>query len=354
MKKLTRLTSLLIVFFIGYWFGGAVLADKIDKANTLVQKGIGLERVKMHDEANKLYSKADKLIKEAIVNDPNNPDLHFRGGIVYLNMGKMWKADDRFNAACMVLHSKKHCYEAAKIYRGFIVLSLQDGNTIAADTCYKLALKYDPSLRGPIAEELWEIGDDYLKRGVESNAYRYFQLASEYYDNINAKIANSYIKMAKRAKRRTKIFLLLRALEFDKTSIDQIIKMIGDEIAKMDPTIKDREIYKAYARRKNLIPGNRLDEAFYPDFREYGIGKYILPSKISFYIVIPPEYRIVAVSCLGPKGSENNFIIKNKEYEKDVCYKAWTLKTWPERKPFKLIPRNNKCSQFKMVIGTWK
>ncbi len=356
MKETAKI--LLVCFFvIATMIPNICLADKINKAAKLVEKGIKLERVKMRGEAEKLYYKADKLIKEAIIDDPNNPDLHFRAGIVYLNMGKTWDANQRFEAACNVLHCKKYCRKIAKIYQELTILKLQAGKTRDAKYCYQLALKFNPSLRVSATRDLFRIGDDYLRRGVESIAYRYFKLASQFSGSIKTEITKSYLKVIKRAKGRTKIFLCLRALEFDKGNyLNELIKIIGDEVKKIDPTTEERERYEAYVLSHNLIPRDRVKEAFYADYRvlKFGIHSFKLKKGESTpYLVVPKDHKITRIDT---DNDDLLFVLILKERNGNVSYNIWETKKWviKDSSPVKAISMRDQRLDFVVSKWDWK
>ena len=229
MKKITIFTVLIVSFMISASAEAGFFTDrKLDKAEKLIEQNFTIE--------------ARAIIMETITDNPDDPDVYFRTGMLFLKMKEHDSMMKSFNAVDN-LGSKKQKQEIAVVLSNLAFLRLEEAKGRTAQEYFEAAFRFDPSIKDSTVNEIMTIGKDYVSgaiKGIEVNksiekSFAYFYMASYldkgqeknigeiYLNNFNE---SGYTKFA------------LGAIDFDPSLkneiVDAVTKLAKDETISKD------------------------------------------------------------------------------------------------------------------------
>lgn len=284
--------------------------DKITEADNLVTKGKELQSVKMYDDAKGHFRQAEQLLRQAIIDDPKNPETHYRAGMVYLELGDAREAENRFKTAKDVLKSGEYTKKIGDYYLKSYKPLLAQGNVKQAKNNADKAAYYNPANKEIISKECFETGKNYLNQGQFDLAGRYFDFLGALGGGWGDKVQELYFAAGQEASEQDeKISNYLKAAKYGHSKDKDISK----ELLKIGDEASDDDCLKIYEMAWNISPV-RTPETQKAGERLNQIGRDVLDIKD------PPDPLADSYVELATKMAEGikPFVVVYKRGEKKV------------------------------------
>ena len=256
------MTRFIVVIFcaIGLFLTQPAFAkSKIDQAKDYVTIG----------EKGSAY----QLLRQAILEDPMDGEVHYKAGLVFAEIGYTGDFDKAMGNACKLKDS--YCPKIADVYYRQGFRSLEQGSTRAANRAFEKAFQYQPSKKSETLTRLLGSGKRQLTLNRIKGANLYFTSLTSFDSSYNNQVAELLFKSGKASSPSQAIEAYALAYRYS----NQFKKQIGDDLAdlaKNDSFSQDvRERLKREA--KKYLNQEEMLVHFPPDYIQLRVDeKYIL------------------------------------------------------------------------------
>lgn len=149
-----------------------------------VNKAVGFRKGGMHKQA-------VAILEKEINESPTNAEAHFQLGLIYAMQGNMGAADERF-ASATGLKPDEYGLLIGSELKKLGSERLKVGQRDRAQTLFDMAIQYQPSLRGKICAENFQLGN----QAHDMVCANYYLVAGRFCADYNQQIGQRLIRIA--------------------------------------------------------------------------------------------------------------------------------------------------------------
>jgi len=218
------------------------------------------------------YELADKLIQDAILENPTKAELQYQAGLIYFDMGWKKQYTKSFRIATKLDDDYKH--KVADFYEEKGLALFQNEKFTSSDLLdyFSPAVSFGgEKKKEKICKELYEISESYVLEPNFRKAGESFRALCSLDSKYSDFASNSLLPMAETYGPRSRLKIYRTVSSFSKVNNFQIGEKIA-AMAKMDGA-KKSFVDDCKREAKKYLSDSEYKELFPPDFVVYGPGQ---------------------------------------------------------------------------------